>query len=373
MGTADLVNAVTGFAFWSHSYDRDPGDMLKLQAEIAGSVTASLQVTLLGDQATQLTLGGTQNPRAFDAYLRGRSHVVAFDPESQKAAVAAYGEAIAIDPNFAVARTERAETLVAMVAYFDPPDLAKRDAILADAKSEAERAIQLAPKLGAAHLALAAVLSSSLDFAGCEKEVLLARMLTPGDSKTMMSYAMVQFELGHSAAGAAVAEAAAALDPLRQSTYLRLAMLLSMARRYDNASVALRRAQMLGHEEAANMFFEQLALYRGDNETARRLCARVPNPPSIECLAIAYHRLGRQLEASAEMAKLQAIAGNSAAYNYGQIYAQWGDQAQAAHWLQIADNLHDTGITPIQVDPLLDPIRDTPQYKDIVRQLNFPP
>ena len=69
--TVQLINAVTGFHLWSKTYDRDLGDVLKLQTEIATSVASALKVTLLGDVAAKVELGGTRNSAAFDAYLRG--------------------------------------------------------------------------------------------------------------------------------------------------------------------------------------------------------------------------------------------------------------------------------------------------------------
>src|SRR5215472_1000393 len=69
--TTQLINAVTGFHLWSHTYDRNLGDVLKLETEIADAVASALKVNLLGDVATPIELGGTRNPAAFDAYLRG--------------------------------------------------------------------------------------------------------------------------------------------------------------------------------------------------------------------------------------------------------------------------------------------------------------
>jgi hypothetical protein len=68
--TAQLINAVTGFHLWSKTYDRDLGDVLKLQTEISTAVAEVLRVTLLGDVSAKIELGGTRNPAAFDAYLR---------------------------------------------------------------------------------------------------------------------------------------------------------------------------------------------------------------------------------------------------------------------------------------------------------------
>jgi TolB-like protein len=67
--TVQLINAVTGFHLWSRTYDRDIGDVLKLQSEIAAAVAISLEVTLLGDVSAKIELGGSRNPAAFDAYL----------------------------------------------------------------------------------------------------------------------------------------------------------------------------------------------------------------------------------------------------------------------------------------------------------------
>jgi len=101
--SAQLINAVTGFQLWSKTYDRDLGDVLKLQTDIATAVAQALQVTLLGDVATKIEPGGTRNPAPFDAYLRGRKAHVRGDAKAYPDAVAAYTEAIRLDPNYALA------------------------------------------------------------------------------------------------------------------------------------------------------------------------------------------------------------------------------------------------------------------------------
>src|SRR5215468_1497828 len=76
--TAQLNNAVTGFHLWSQTYDRDLGDVLRLQTEIAAAVANALKLTLLGDLAAKVELGGTRNPAAFDAYIRAsKTHLLA--------------------------------------------------------------------------------------------------------------------------------------------------------------------------------------------------------------------------------------------------------------------------------------------------------
>ena len=102
--TAQLINAVTGFHLWSKTYDRDLGDVLKLQTEIATAVSEALKVTLLGDVAARIELGGTHNPAAFDAYLRAsKAYASRHQAKAVPTAIAASMKAIDLDPNYALA------------------------------------------------------------------------------------------------------------------------------------------------------------------------------------------------------------------------------------------------------------------------------
>ena len=106
--SAQLIIAVTGFHLWSKSYDRDLGDVLKLQSEIATAVAERLKVTLLGDTSAKIELGGTRNPAAFDAYLRGaKADSSRRDTKDLPAAIAAYTEAIHLDPHYALSFAAR--------------------------------------------------------------------------------------------------------------------------------------------------------------------------------------------------------------------------------------------------------------------------
>jgi TolB-like protein len=92
--TMQLINTVTGFRLWPETYDRDLKDVLKLQTNIAEAVTGSLRVALLGGLAEKIELGGTRNPSAFDAYLRGRRSVLQNTDKSLQDAIAEFSEAV---------------------------------------------------------------------------------------------------------------------------------------------------------------------------------------------------------------------------------------------------------------------------------------
>src|SRR5438309_2318936 len=106
--TAQLNNAVTGFHVWSQTYDRNLSDVLVVQTEIANAVASALKVTLLGDVAAKVEVGGTRNPAAFDAYLRASKLYREFQNDKDlEAVIAGYTEAIRLDPQYALAYADR--------------------------------------------------------------------------------------------------------------------------------------------------------------------------------------------------------------------------------------------------------------------------
>ena len=90
------------------------------------------------------------------------------------------------------------------------------------------------------------------------------------------------------------------------------------------------------------------------------------------CLAIAYFQVGRKPEATAVSKRLLAENEDSLAYQYAEIYAQWGQKETALKWLETALHVQDPGLQDMKVDPLLDPIRGEPRFNEIVERLNFP-
>jgi hypothetical protein len=108
--TAQLSNAVTGFHIWSQTYDRDLSAVLQVQTEIATAVAGALKVKLLGDVAAKIEVGGTRNPAAFDAYLRGL-RAERTDPDDTLAVIAAQTEAIRLDSKYALAFAARSLAL----------------------------------------------------------------------------------------------------------------------------------------------------------------------------------------------------------------------------------------------------------------------
>lgn len=111
----------------------------------------------------------------------------------------------------------------------------------------------------------------------------------------------------------------------------------------------------------------------GDLERARTVCETKRDYLfSQQCLAVTYDKLGRRADAEAVLSKIKAENGDTAAYQYATIYAQWGDRAKALEWLETAWRLRDPGLELLKTDPLFDALRQELRFQAIEKELKFP-
>jgi TolB-like protein len=373
--TTQLINAVTGFHLWSHTYDRDLGDVLKLETEIATAVASALKVSLLGDVATKIELGGTRNPAAFDAYLRGVKAFASFhDEKDLQAAIDAFTEAVRLDPNYALAFARRSAAMTSYAGLLNSTPVA-RNRQNDQARDDALRSIALEPDLAEGHLALGAFFENGpLDFTRANDEYERARALAPGNASVLRVYGYFAVRMGHTDAGLSALRRAVVLDPLERASHRLLADALIDARQYDAALAATGDALAIDPHDPYTLGLRGTAYYvLGRFESAREACVNQPYYWLVEqCLVLAYDKLGQRADAEAALNQLKALEGDSAAYQYAEIFAQRGDPDQALTWLETALRLRDPGLYSIKTNPLLDPLRKEPRFQAIMRELKFP-
>jgi TolB-like protein len=372
--TAQLINAVTGFHLWSKTYDRDLGDVLKLQTEIATAVAGALKVTLLGDVAAKVELGGTRNAAAFDAYLRGaKAYSSRHEAKDIPTAMAAYTEAIRLDPHYALAFAGRSIALSTYAAEAETPAAAREG--FDKAQADARQALALAPDLAQAHLAFAYVSElGTLDFTQASEAYERALALAPGNAQVLRLSGFFAAFMGHFDAGLAAARRAVVLDPLARQSHTVLGQGLYAARRYEEAVAAFAEVISLEPDFKVTYGERGLAYYGlGDLQGARASCETKPDQwQSQWCLAVTYDKLERHADAEAVLSKMKTAMGDASAYQYATIYAQWGNRAQALEWLETALRLRDSGLEYLKTDPLMDPLRKEPRFQAIERELKFP-
>jgi len=370
------VNGVTGFHVWSQAYDRDVGDVLKLQTEIATAVAAALKITLLGDVAARIELGGTRVPAAFDAYLRG---LKAFESRRRASdvntAIAEFSEAIRLDPSYALAFAARSLALGDLAGWWTARSAASNEAF-SKAQADARKAIALAPDLPEGHLALAGALANSLDFGAASEEYERTVALAPGNAQVLRDYSDFASAMGRFDDAVAAARRAVLLDPLNRNSHAALGTVLLRARRYDDAQATQENVLAFDPDFwNAYTYTWELNYVLGKYQDARTSCEKRPDDwGSQVCLAMIYDKLGRHADAKAELAKLRAA--NPAAdhfwYQYAEIYAQWGDSAKALRSLSKALQVRHDWLLYLKVDELLDPLRREPRFQEIERALKFP-
>lgn len=370
--TAQLINAVTGFHIWSHTYDRDLKNVLALQTEIANAVTKELQSTLLVDASTAVELGGTRNPLAFDAYLKARGTNVV-SKETNLAEIAAYDEAIRLDPRYAKAYAGKALSLANFAGSYEAAATARK--VAEQARAIAERAVQLAPDLADAHRALAGIYDRSLlEFKHSMTEYDRAQTLSPGDFRILGDYADFLARMGHADSAIAIAQRAVILDPVHADSYDGLGYAFYFSHRYPEAIAAFDRALSLDpniHWTHAMRGLSYLGL--GNLEAAHESCATPPlSWVGQMCVAIVSEKRGDKAEAQAMLAQMKADSGDAMAYQYASIYAQKGEIPNALNWLETAYRLRDPGLAWLKMDFLLDPLRGEPRFQEIERKLDFP-
>jgi serine/threonine-protein kinase len=354
-------------------------DILKVQQDVANSVAEQLQVTLAATDVAKVELGGTRNADAYDAFLRGKQIMRGpnVHGENYRDALAAFDNAIVLDPNFAKAYAERAWALHSIAVTAPNPD--DRAALREQARTAAERAVALAPDLGETHAALASIRAYALfDYAGAAPEFERALALAPGNANVQWSFAWYAADLGHFDQAISAARRAVSLDPENPTPHGVLGFVLSYARRYTEALAAYQDFKALRPESRAVEGEIALTLLAsGQVEQARQACesqsTRMEETNRHQCLALAYHYLGRQADEERELKQFQALEGDSAAYSYAGIYSQWGDVATALQWLNKAEKLRDPLLWLLKIDWQLDPLRNEAQFKAIVARMNFPP
>jgi serine/threonine-protein kinase len=379
--TVQLINAVTGFHTWSQTYDRNLTDILKIQTDVATSVANELRTKLSGNEVNQLELGGTTNVEAYDAYLRGLQLLSTADSETEfRDVLRAANRAGALDRNYAAALVLQVNALWGL--YAGAGDSGERDRIRELARNAAERAVTLAPELAEAHTALGRVVRLGMyqDVGSALPELETAMALAPGNASVQSAYGSFQGLLGHHEVALAAIRRAIALDPQNYRLRVRLMSSLYFARHFEDAIAAGHEVSALkpnGHEVGLYTYASYLAL--GQPDRARQMCESPSSPALLdddnrnECLAFAYHALGRTGQAKNALEKLMTTYGDSRASSYAEIYSQWGDKVAALDWLATAMRARNPAIALVKVNWMFDPIRNEPQFKAIEAAMHFPP
>jgi TolB-like protein len=366
---AALVNATDGIQLWTRTFDRELKDIFAVQEEIARAVAESLSVTLLGSKEKSAPMA-TNSVEAHNAYLQGHFYSVRRNAEDYRKALDYFDQAIQLDPDYALAYAERSEVWTVI------GDLTgQRSTAFPKARSDAEKAVAIAPSLAEAHAALGWVRAfAEWKFAEGLSELQRAKELSPTNPITNDLLARVIVYTGRMEEAERQARQAVDLDPLSAATQFTLGRVLFYAGKLDEADAAGRKmAELQPSASSSHRWQVLVAVQRGDGETALREAQLEPDGAirSFE-LALAQYIRGDHKAADAALADLIANSRDSLAYQIAQVYAVRHEVDKAFEWLQIAFDNHDGGMPSLLVDPLLRGLRDDLRYKNLVVKVGLP-
>jgi tetratricopeptide (TPR) repeat protein len=290
-----------------------------------------------------------------------------------RAALAAFDEAIGIDPGYARAYVGKATALFTMAsnAYlpYETGYRQSRESLL--------RAIELAPDLAEAYLSLGQIQGVvDFDLEASRSSAERALQLNPGSFDVQQSYAGFESSLGNHEAAIAAAKKAIELDPLAPQAHVALSSALYNARQFDKAEAAARRAVELAPDRSivhAVLGYVLLMLHRPD-EALTEFETESVNWQRMTGRALVFAATGKQDLARAEIAAMLNAKniGEAAAYQFAEINATLDDRDETFRWLAKAREIRDPGlVSNVFVDPFLDPIRADPRYDTLVRELGF--
>ena len=362
--TAQLIRTDDGVHLWSQSYDRDVKDIFQVQDEIAAAVVGSLKLKLL---AMGSDPHRSDSPEAYNLFLRAREFRRRGNLEDIERAVAAYRQAIALDPNYAAAYAglSFAETAIA-----NSTQDAARFALARDA---AEKALQLAPQFVDAYRARAQLRLETLDFAGARADSEMALTLAPGESAVQSLYGAQIAAFGKIPQAISAMKKAIDLDPLSGYAWANVGLFQTATDDYPAARQSIERALAISPTaDSLHFALGQLDLLQGRLVEAQTEFQKQSTEANRRMgVAMVEYANGHDKQSQSALKDLIAKNAGDMAYQVAEIYAWRGEKDKAFEWLERAYQQRDSGLNGIAWDPLLSSLKGDPRYRALLTKLEL--
>jgi TolB-like protein/Flp pilus assembly protein TadD len=373
-----LINAMTNSHLWAEIYDRKLTDIFAVESDIAKTIADTLQAKLTGSEKQMMTVQPTTDTTAYELYHKGRSLWGKRTGDNIPKAIAFFEQAIARDPNYALAYAGLASAYILSPFYTG----ADRREAGSKAKEAALKALRLDPNLAEAHAALGKVLFfSEIDLAGATREYKRAIELKPNDADAHHWFSNDSLAaLGQFDEAIAEGKRSVELDPLSIVINADLGETFFYARRFDESVAQLRKtleidptsfyahynlgialqakgdlpgaiaeyekAKQLGDNTTVSTFWAQAKAHAGDKDAARRMLSELD-------------QISQQREV---VGYLRAL-----------LYLSLNNKDEALRWLEQGYEERDgSNICWINVDPLLDPLHGDPRFEALVKRVIAP-
>jgi tetratricopeptide (TPR) repeat protein len=374
--TAQLIRAATDQHLWAESYERDLQDILGLQNEVAYAITRQVEGRLSEKNEASRESSRPVNPEAYEAYLKGRYYWNKRDRASLEKSLAYFNAAIAKDPNYALAYAGLADVYVVLGSDWDmvPEDVNEQ------AKKAAQKALEIDDSLAEAHTSLASIYHNQWNWQGAESEFKRAIQLDPNYSTAHQWYSIFLATAGRFDEAVKEATKAAELDPLSLIISASLGNRLNEARRYKDATNQCRKTLDmdpnfgLAHLCIGISSVNERRFQEGVPELQKAIELLPGSPYSMAQLGVAYALSGDRARARKVLGELKSLSRHYLpAYSIAMVYAGLADKEQTISWLKKGYEERNDDMVYMKIEPVLDPMRSDPRFRDLIRGLDFPP
>jgi TolB-like protein/Tfp pilus assembly protein PilF len=372
--TAQLIQVSDQTHVWAESYERDLGDLLALQADLARAIAREIEIKLTPLAPRNLQRAAV-DPEAYEAYLKGRDLWNRRTLEAVRKSIRYFEASIEREPRYAAAHSGLAD---AYMTLHDDGRLSPKEA-RAKAKHAAEEALRIAPDLAEAHTSLAHVCFHELDWPTAEEEFRQAIELNRNYATARFYYANFLVAFGRFDEAIEEARAALVLDPVSLPAGANMASVYHHARRYGEAIEHCRRVLEIDPAftrtlEDLGRNYEQQGKYPEAIiafEKAAERSGRDPGP--LSSLAHGYAVAGRRKEARRLLAELERMAKKRyvSAHAFAVVHAGLGDEDRAFEYLTKACDERSSTLPFLNVNPRLDSLRQEPRFQALLSRIGL--
>ena len=374
--TLQLLRISDGATLWAEEFEESPSNIFAVQDSVAEKIVRALSLELTGEEKARLAKRYTQNPEAYQLYLRGRYFWNKRTGESIKKSIGYFDQAIGKDPNYALAYAGLADAYYILGAYGALPT----KEFAPKAKAAALRALQIDATLSEALTTLAAIAASyDWDWSGGEQQFRTALESNPNYATAHQWYAEHLARTGRLQEAIAEARRAEELDPASPLTSGIVGTTFYRARQYDRALEQLEKTLDMDPDFASTHFHlgmtcVQKTMYEKAIFHFERLSTLwASNPQLLALLGYGHAVAGERSVAQKILNELNNLSKRQYVSPLGLalVYIGLGDKDRAFNWIEKAYDERVFWLGYLKVEPFFDPLRSDPRFTSLLKKMRL--
>lgn len=373
--SVELIDANQAGQLWSGQYREKASNLPLILNDITHKIADKLNIGLSGDELNLITREQNRTGNAYERYLKGRFYWNRLTEEALHKSIESFNEALAIDPQYALAYAGLANSYIVLGGNYSPPDEAFRQAEL-----NAQKALEIDADLAEAHYAMATTrYLYHWDLSGAEKELKRSLELNPNYAMANHMLCSVSLTRGDTTQAAIYIGRALELDPFYLLFNVRLSSIYYYQR--DNERTIELAQKLLSETNEAPYLYNTIAIAHAQKKRFKEALAASKKATSLlgedadtlSTLGIIYALSGRVSEARWVAETLEGLSQKRyvQAYLIASIYGALDDRNQAFAWLEKAAKQRNCHMLRIRLDPVFDKLRSDSRYDRLLESVNF--